>query len=443
MWTISEEDMNFDRENECSENGTSIDRGTDVPPPSEYDSDTPGARRNLRDQEIESALRDQDLIVASDEEGLERLAKLRKLGPTKAKSCSQMSAKECHYARIVDLCAAVYNEKSHDKIDNPDAHFGKISDWLTLDKANDIIAPTYQMNWFHKMTPVAMIFRETGSDVCHVGFKGTASAGDAIADIKAWSSQWLPYYIGYSNWKSNSHVHTGFLQYFQLLEPELKARLTAHGCYGPGKKVIFYGHSLGGAIAQLAGLWGTHNGMQVGLKTVAPPKAIKQGISGVRWHTRCSRTECTRHRYRVRFLWWSWWHYYTTCRCVASERYHTYIYGHRNTHYSMPLGSAFLRHVGDPVVCVPYDWMGYRHMAGTTASCEWRKNWHVKWWWWIPYYWFTWTYKCNNSTSLWEGTSCAWQWYVMRHLGKNYRQMFQCFDSNSCSYDNTWYGRHW
>ena len=314
---------------------------------------------------------------------------------------------------MIDLAGATYNDKKTNwhKIDNPDQPMGRTSDWLTLDKSLDIVSLSIfrPENRYESISPTFMLFRQPNTDVCHIGFKGSQEFDDMFANVRMSLKPFEPFKI-WSQWHNRhinriSYVHEGFKSHFDALKPHIIRRLKAHGCYGENKKVIFYGHSLGGAIAQLAGLWGHNQGMKVGVRTVASPKAFSRHLINIKRKTYCAQRRC--HWVRRWWWWWSW-----SCYCSRTASYPVHEYASKITMYKPALGHIMLRNIGDPVPCVPYEWMkgNYRQSVGTTATCKsnlrfvWRRKWG-----WLWFAWYEWVFKCDNSSSLWGDTTCMWQ----------------------------------
>lgn len=95
----------------------------------------------------------------------------------------------------------------------------------------------------------ANVYEKNGQLI--IAFKGTSTLGDFITDVNAFKSTSANTII--PNAKGN--VHSGFLAAYGSIRKELKQIIDAN----PDKKVLFTGHSLGGALATLAGAEFTNN----------------------------------------------------------------------------------------------------------------------------------------------------------------------------------------
>ncbi len=102
------------------------------------------------------------------------------------------------------------------------------------------------------------------ADVVLIAFRGTASLGDWLADLNVLSSQ-RPYGV----------VHRGFLNAFQVVEPQL--RLLASGF--PDHRLVITGHSLGGALATVAAAEWSGQFRIARLYTFGQPAVGKGGFS--------------------------------------------------------------------------------------------------------------------------------------------------------------------
>lgn len=80
-------------------------------------------------------------------------------------------------------------------------------------------------------------YKET-EDTVYVTFRGTSSFKDILTDINLQT-----YRV-----KGNIRVHEGFYMQFKSVELDITKRLVK----ASGKNIVFAGHSLGGALAQIA-----------------------------------------------------------------------------------------------------------------------------------------------------------------------------------------------
>lgn len=159
----------------------------------------------------------------------------------------------------------------------------------------------------------------------HTVFRGTASASDVATDLNAVpsSTDWLPA-------KAKASVHAGFDRSLERLWPAWTAAFAkARRRAGPQPRLMFSGHSLGGAKAQLAALRSSLFGqsssptgpLDVAVYTLGSPRVGNEGFRQL-------------YDERVKYS------------------------------YRMVSGSGSSE---DPISKVPPDWIGYRH-AGTQVT---------------------------------------------------------------------------
>ena len=88
-----------------------------------------------------------------------------------------------------------------------------------------------------------VFYRFANGQGCGVSIAGTGDAKDAIEDLMFWRR--TCYGTGHAN-----SCHAGFMQHYDKLRGRFWELYQANGC--AGKKMIFAGHSLGGAtVSQL------------------------------------------------------------------------------------------------------------------------------------------------------------------------------------------------
>ncbi len=110
--------------------------------------------------------------------------------------------------------SAIRSKKAYD---DPD---GELGDFITSDQDTQL-------------------FFQRKGDTVYVTFRGTSSFKDVITDMN----------IRTIRIKDKIRVHEGFYNQFKSVEIEITKRLIKHI---DAKNIIFTGHSLGGALAQLA-----------------------------------------------------------------------------------------------------------------------------------------------------------------------------------------------
>ena len=121
---------------------------------------------------------------------------------------------------------------------------------------------SFSMQVVQSLKACALVGHDKNKGVAVVAFRGTKDPVDIITDITFLSSAfepqsrpatWVPWadkQDGAVSWKDMTmEVHSGFLSAFESLRPQLQEKLDA---LPPGTKVLFVGHSMGGALAQLA-----------------------------------------------------------------------------------------------------------------------------------------------------------------------------------------------
>jgi len=107
---------------------------------------------------------------------------------------------------------------------------------------------------------------------CGVSISGTGDATDAIEDLMFWRR------TCYGTSHQNS-CHAGFMQHYDKLRGRFRELYQAYGC--AGKKMIFAGHSLGGATANVMAHDYIYNyglpGYQAFTMTVGAPRSFVNG----------------------------------------------------------------------------------------------------------------------------------------------------------------------
>jgi Lipase (class 3) len=89
----------------------------------------------------------------------------------------------------------------------------------------------------------------------YIVFRGTQQPAEWVRNVQAGQR---PYPAGTRNRDARAHVHAGFLQIFESLELDAGAGASSFAAALPGlvsgRNAIFVGHSLGSALATLAGV---------------------------------------------------------------------------------------------------------------------------------------------------------------------------------------------
>jgi hypothetical protein len=87
---------------------------------------------------------------------------------------------------------------------------------------------------------------------CVVAFRGTTDFSGWVADLQSgWHRTLSKDGINCTSKGKDCRVGAGWSHIYTAIRKHLRGNLTAIGCY-PGSRVVFTGHSLGGAVAQLA-----------------------------------------------------------------------------------------------------------------------------------------------------------------------------------------------
>jgi hypothetical protein len=112
-----------------------------------------------------------------------------------------------------------------------------------------------------------------------VAFRGTYSIANAIADLSLNKQEYVPYPGGPDKCKGCG-VHSGFLE--SWLQSEMLIGDLVHGLVRsyPGYRVTLVGHSLGGAVAALAGLDFHGRGWDPVVTTFGEPRVGNKQLAG-------------------------------------------------------------------------------------------------------------------------------------------------------------------
>jgi hypothetical protein len=221
---------------------------------------------------------------------------------------------------------------------------------------------------------------------CYISIAGTGDFMDIVHDLTAWSTDFETY-RNKNNQPHTSQVHQGFLTHFNLIRQEMANVITNNKC----TKVTFSGHSLGAAVAQIAGLHFSNLGYSIDLNLVAPPRAFKQSISNSYTQEVCHFLDP-----------WCWYPYDET------------VYQYDEHNYFYPTGEAYLiKNVGDPVAMAPPEWMGYRHFEAIQGVCDASDV----------------NGGCqevgkNQNSNLWDSHTNFWDLNPLRHPFGNYYETF-------------------
>lgn len=109
-----------------------------------------------------------------------------------------------------------------------------------------------------------------------VAFRGTYSAANTIVDLSAYPQPYVPY-TGEGNGEekprcSNCTVHAGFMASWQNARSIVLPHLLITRKQHPDYKLVLVGHSLGGAVAALAGLEMQSRGWEPQVTTFGEPR---------------------------------------------------------------------------------------------------------------------------------------------------------------------------
>ena len=85
------------------------------------------------------------------------------------------------------------------------------------------------------------IYNDTNNDTIYVVFRGTSDVEDVATDIKYYPEKYM-----------GTKIHKGFLKAYQYIEDAMIYDINNIVKNDSTVKIIFCGHSLGGAIAQIA-----------------------------------------------------------------------------------------------------------------------------------------------------------------------------------------------
>lgn len=99
-----------------------------------------------------------------------------------------------------------------------------------------------------------LLVHKTTTDNIYVIFRGSDAINDFLADINIFQTKLVLPYEGQMDSASKVKVHSGFLSYWKIVRTQVLEELLNLHYQNPGANFIFLGHSLGGALAQLASL---------------------------------------------------------------------------------------------------------------------------------------------------------------------------------------------
>ncbi|KAI2848948.1 hypothetical protein CBS147343_7617 [Aspergillus niger] len=110
-----------------------------------------------------------------------------------------------------------------------------------------------------------------------VAFRGTYSITNTIVDLSAYPQAYVPYNTGHKNGKKepscyNCTVHAGFFTSWQNTRSTILDHVAAAREQYPDYKLVLVGHSLGGAVAALAGIEMQLRGWEPTVTTFGEPK---------------------------------------------------------------------------------------------------------------------------------------------------------------------------
>ena len=136
------------------------------------------------------------------------------------------------------------------------------------------ISKKYNGNWILSKTGEhsAYVNYDENENTIFVTFRGTKSYSDLRTDIKFPKEK-----CGFLN---NEGVHGGFLNTYNHFKPELDKKVKEIININQDAKIVFTGHSLGGAIATLAAIDAVNNNefkdKNISLITFASPRVISE-----------------------------------------------------------------------------------------------------------------------------------------------------------------------
>ncbi|KAF9886198.1 hypothetical protein FE257_011921 [Aspergillus nanangensis] len=118
-----------------------------------------------------------------------------------------------------------------------------------------------------------------------IAFRGTYSIANTVIDLSAYPQGYVPYDAGGDGDGEetpqchNCTVHAGFMRSWESARPTVLHHVSAARERYPDYKVVLVGHSLGGAVAALAGVEMQLRGWEPEVTTFGEPKVGNKGFS--------------------------------------------------------------------------------------------------------------------------------------------------------------------
>ncbi|KKK13410.1 hypothetical protein ARAM_007720 [Aspergillus rambellii] len=113
-----------------------------------------------------------------------------------------------------------------------------------------------------------------------IAFRGTYSITNTIIDLSAYPQEYIPYDTGDNTGArcTNCSVHSGFMTAWRHTRDTILETVSAARTQYPDYSVVLVGHSLGGAVAALAGVEMQLRGWDPTVTTFGEPKIGNKGF---------------------------------------------------------------------------------------------------------------------------------------------------------------------